>query len=43
MPTLNWPRKEAVVNHHLHVLSYLLKDVRDLTFGQSGNRPHSSI
>jgi hypothetical protein len=43
MPTLNWPGKEAVVNHHLYVPFHLLKDVPDLASGQGSNRPHSSI
>src|SRR5437016_4903591 len=37
MPTLNWIRKEAVVNHHLQVPFHLLKDVPDLACGEPGD------
>jgi site-specific DNA-methyltransferase (adenine-specific)/adenine-specific DNA-methyltransferase len=34
---LNWIGKEAVVNHHLQVPFHLLKDVPDLSCGDSGS------
>ena len=37
MPTLNWIRKEAVVNHHRQVPFHLLKDVPDLACGEPGD------
>jgi 16S rRNA G966 N2-methylase RsmD len=37
MPTLNWIGKEAVVNHHHKVPFHLLKDVPDLSVGDSGS------
>lgn len=36
MPTLNWIGKDAVVNHHLDIQFHLLKDVPDLSCGESG-------
>ncbi len=36
MPTLNWIKKEAEVNHHQQVSFHLLKDVPELTCGNPG-------
>jgi site-specific DNA-methyltransferase (adenine-specific)/adenine-specific DNA-methyltransferase len=36
MPTLNWIGKKAVVNHHRQVPFHLLKDVPELSVGETG-------
>ena len=38
MSTLNWIRKEAVVNHRHKVQFHLHKDLPDLSVGDPGSR-----
>ncbi|MBI5020701.1 MAG: hypothetical protein HZB59_04640 [Ignavibacteriales bacterium] len=37
MPSLNWIGKKVVENHHRHVSFHLLKDVPELSVGDSGS------